>query len=292
MVSDTYNMGAAEKLKTPTVYEYSDYRQYLRDTYEFLKSTTQYFSYRYFSKKAGFKSPNILKLVIDGQRNLSQDACEKFSLALGHTPSEARFFSHLVEFCQAKTMEQKARSGRELMQTRAFQKIHQLHPAELKYYTYWYYIPIREMVEIRDFKEDYEWMGQRLHPRLSASKVRDAVENLLEMGFLERSKDGTLKQAHGNLKTSADVQSPFVVQYHRQMMELAKASIDTVHRDNREISGTCITCSEQSVKKIKQRVREFRQEIMQLVEQDPNAKEVYQMNFQLFPLTWDEEEDG
>ena len=31
--------------------------------------------------------------------------------------------------------------------------------------------------------------------------------------------------------------------------------------------------------------------IMQLVEQDPEASEVYQMNFQLFPLTWNEEEE-
>lgn len=284
-------MGAAEKQTSPLIFEYSDYRLYLKDTYEFLKITTTYFSYRYFSNKAGFKSPNFLKLVIDGDRNLSPTTVEAFNKALGHSPSESRFFKNLVDFCQSKTMAQKAKAGKALIQTREFQKVHQLNPDELKYYTYWYYIPLREIVNLKGFVEDYEWIGRKLSPRLPAHKVKMAIENLLDMGFLNRTSDGQLKPSHGHLKTTPEVQSPFVVQYHRQMMEFAKASIDIFPREKREISGTCISCSPESVEKIKQRVREFRQEIMQLAEQDLDTSEVYQLNFQLFPLT-DSTSDG
>ncbi|MCB9620237.1 MAG: TIGR02147 family protein, partial [Sandaracinus sp.] len=45
------------------VYGYLDYRAYLRDFYETKKAAGRGFSFRSFSKRAGLKSPNYLKLV-------------------------------------------------------------------------------------------------------------------------------------------------------------------------------------------------------------------------------------
>ncbi len=53
-----------------SIFTYTDYRAFLHDAYTHAKATNPAFSYRYFAKKAGFSSPNFLKLVIDGVYNL------------------------------------------------------------------------------------------------------------------------------------------------------------------------------------------------------------------------------
>src|SRR5690349_5207588 len=65
------------------VYEYLDYRAFLRDHYAAKKAASRAFSYRSFSKRAGVSSPNYLKLVIEGKRNLSGKMAERFALACG-----------------------------------------------------------------------------------------------------------------------------------------------------------------------------------------------------------------
>ena len=64
----------------PRPEDHTDYRAYLREMVTYLKASRPQFSYRYFSRIAGFTSPNFLKLVAEGQRNLTPDA---FKLLLG-----------------------------------------------------------------------------------------------------------------------------------------------------------------------------------------------------------------
>ncbi len=64
------------------IYNFSDYRDFLKDRYRQLKEADPVFSFRHFSKQAGFGSPNYLKLVMDGKRNLSAEAVFKFAKGL------------------------------------------------------------------------------------------------------------------------------------------------------------------------------------------------------------------
>ncbi|MBD3242678.1 MAG: TIGR02147 family protein [Chitinivibrionales bacterium] len=76
--------------------EYHDYREYLRDFYHFKKRTNPYYSYRLFSMKAGFKAPNLLKLVMDGKRNLTRQSVVKFAKALRLDELETERFRAMV----------------------------------------------------------------------------------------------------------------------------------------------------------------------------------------------------
>jgi len=80
------------------VFDYTDYRAFLKSYYEDKKSHTQYFSFRYFSKKAGFSSPSWLKFVINGERNLAQDSIERFITALELKERAGEYFRALVNF--------------------------------------------------------------------------------------------------------------------------------------------------------------------------------------------------
>jgi len=79
-----------------SIFQYRDYRRFLYDFYHYKKLANPYYSYRLFSMKAGFRAPNLLKLVMDGQRNLTRESMEKFARALKLTDAESAYFAELV----------------------------------------------------------------------------------------------------------------------------------------------------------------------------------------------------
>lgn len=101
-------------MKKPQIFKYLDYRLFLADTYTYYKQTTTYFSYRYFSSKAGINSSSFLKLVIEGKRGLTDETCEKFIHALRLWGKEGDFFRVLVKYNQAKTPQEKLRNFKDL----------------------------------------------------------------------------------------------------------------------------------------------------------------------------------
>jgi uncharacterized protein (TIGR02147 family) len=58
-----------------SVFEYSDYREFLTDFYHFKKSTDSKFSHRSFLQKAGMSGPNFLSprplACLQGKQNIS-----------------------------------------------------------------------------------------------------------------------------------------------------------------------------------------------------------------------------
>jgi uncharacterized protein (TIGR02147 family) len=84
-----------------SLYSYSSYRNYLQDRYTQIKAQDSTFSYQKFSKMANLNSPNYLKLIIDGIRDLTVANIHIFSNALKLTEAEAEFFEALVLANQA-----------------------------------------------------------------------------------------------------------------------------------------------------------------------------------------------
>jgi hypothetical protein len=96
------------------VYEYLDYRAFLRDYYLHAKAV-RHLSYRGFSVRAGLSSPNYLKLVIDGKRNWTQSMARRFAKAISLDRDATDYFSELVTFNQAtSSLEREASYGRAL----------------------------------------------------------------------------------------------------------------------------------------------------------------------------------
>ena len=111
-------------MKKPLVFEYLDYRIFLKDMYAYRKKRDQYFSYRQFSGKAGFASPNFLKLVIDGQRNLSPASILKIAKGFNLKGTQRDFFENLVLMNQAQEHEQRNYYYQKMISIGGFKKVH------------------------------------------------------------------------------------------------------------------------------------------------------------------------
>lgn len=280
-------------LSEPNIFEYDDFRLFLHATYLFLKQSTRNFSFRYFSKRAGFSSPNFLKLVMEGKRNLSADSIPKFTRALKMPRAESDFFSLLVHFNQARDASERADYAKRILQSKGYQKMYPLKQAEFSYYASWYYVTIRELTALVDFREDPRWISEKIFPKISEIEAARALKDLEALGLLRRDDSGRLQQSARTVTTANEVVSTSILQYHKDMLLRASESIESVPRTHREFSAACVPVSEEAALKIKTMIQEFRSEVLRIAEGDAKPDRIYQLNLQLFPMTqWDREDEA
>lgn len=267
------------------VYRYLDYRALLADFYAQSKQRGRGFSYRAFSRRAGLGAPNALKRVIDGERNITPEMAQRFAAACGFAGKEAEYFCTLVELTQARTTAERQAHYEKLLSYRGYQRAQKLDAAKAAYHSQWYVPAVRELAASEGFREDPKWIASRLLPAIGVAEAEDALRILIELGLLVRDARGQLVQAESVVSTGAETSGLHIVNYHQTMMQRAVAAIDLVPRADRDISALTLCVSREGLARLKQRVQDFRRELVGLEGADGRGEIVVQLNFQLYPLT-------
>lgn len=272
----------------PNVYRYSDYRAYLTDHYRYAKEHEYGFSYRAFSKRAGIRSTNYLKLVTNGERNLSPAMAARFAKGCGLQGEAAEFFCELCAYCQATTTAERNRGYERLYRFRKFRAVHHLLAEQADYHSNWYVPAIRELVRHPEFQEDPKWIAAQLVPKISPAQARQALKTLLSLGLLEREgaqPNGRLLQTTELLTTGSGPLGHHIFSFHHTMLERAGHALDHLPRHERNVSCLTLCVSEAKRQELEARIVAFRKELLQLAEVDNPAERVVQINFQIFPLS-------
>lgn len=273
----------------PDVFAFDDFRAFLRAYYAHKKALGRGFSLRVFSRKAGLTSSNYLKLVMDGDRNLSGEMAERFASACGLQGSAAEYFVALVALGQARGHAERERAYAQLKAYRRFKQVHPLDGVYEAYHAHWYIPAIRELAARRDFRADPKWIASTLMPSITARKASQALTVLRKLGLLVEDESGALRQAHALVETPDRPLGHHVVRFHRAMMERAAEAIDLVPREQREIASLTLCLSSERLQKLKAHLARVRDEILHEYTADAAAKRVVQVNFQLFPLSIEED---
>lgn len=266
-----------------SIYCYTNYRDYLRDAFVRAKQVSAVASYRYFARKAGFKSPNFVQLVIGGKRNLTHDSVPKFAQAFGLKAKERRFFELLVAFNQAQAPTEQHHYYQQMLEFPEFCRAQPLAQEQYEYLTQWYYVVIRELAGLPNFREDPEWIARRLDRRITAAQAKAALEACERLGVLARDANGRLVQQDVQLTTGDAPRSAAAMRYHTQMLERAEEALRTQAPTEREFGALTMPVNARQLALLKNAVRDFRKVVINLLSQpDAAATAVYQLNIQLF----------
>jgi uncharacterized protein (TIGR02147 family) len=269
------------------VFSYIDYRKYLADYYQEQKSETRFFSYRYFAKKAGINSPNFLKQIIESRRSLTNQTIPKFVAALKLSEKESRYFKHLVWFNQAMTAEEKQEHYAVILSMMHTVKEQRLTADQHEYYNNWYVSVIRELVCLRDFKDNYKRMASTVSPPIGAREARFSVLLLRRLGMIRKRQDGTYYQTSTAIISNSEVDRMAVRSFNREMLRKAEKSLDEIPREERQIFGVTIGISRACYDVLTAEMIAFRDRVVAITNSDRNGSRVYQMHLQLFPLSRD-----
>lgn len=267
-----------------TIFQYTNYRSFLKDFYEEKKSRER-FTYRDFSKMAGVNSSSWLLHLIKGIKNLSNESIIKISKALGMCASEAEYFELLVHFTQAKDSDTRDYFYRKMLACKKSLNMAQISEDQYDYYTKWYHPVVRSLVSKVEFGNDYGLLAARLVPRITAAEAKGSVSLLVKLGLIKKDDSGNWLQAEPILSTGDEVMSLNIVNYHKQVSRLAENAFDRSAREERDISALTLGISMETFNRIKKRLQSFRKEIMEIVKESENPDRVYQLNLQFFPVS-------
>ena len=162
--------------------EYQDYRRFMQDFYEEKKKSG--FTWREFSKEAGFASPSYLKLVCEGKSSLSRVGLPRVANAMGLTGFERTYFEKMVEFGNATNDEKKKAAFAELTRIAKEQKARVIDADTFAYYESAVNSIVRELAPLMPGALPNE-MAKRIKHLYTAQQVRDSLAMLTRAKFLE-----------------------------------------------------------------------------------------------------------
>jgi uncharacterized protein (TIGR02147 family) len=271
------------------IYCYTDYRSYLKDFYTWKKEISPGFSYRVFSRRAEVKAPNFLQWLIEGKRNLARTTIPRVCTALGLTGTEIEYFHELVLFNQSGTIKEKTVSFLKLTELRKPAKVQLINEIQFEHYQNWYHEAIRELLSYYKFipteKYAFRKLARLLSPEIDENMARKAIKLLTRLEFIKETGDGSLRQSENFISTGNEIESFLVKTFHQTMITLAGESLDRFPRERRDVSSVTMSVSDDCFDLIKNEIQVFRKRIMEMVKLDKNPQNVYQLNFQFFPLT-------
>lgn len=273
-------------MQRPSLFNYEDYRKFLADWFLWMKETKGGFSHRAFSRWAGFKSPNQLLLVIEGKRNIPLSSINKYLRVLKLKAGEKRYFELLVKFNQCKDMREKTEYFHELS-AYWLKKGTVLEEDQYEYLSHWYYTAIREMVTLKDFRENGQWISKKLDGLITSEQAQQAVGVLLKLGLLKRGKNRKLIQASHYITTGNEVDSVGAYLFHEQMIRLALASLREKSSDERNLTSLTFTLRKTDYEMIVSETNAYRKRLIAALgnRDDVNSdEELYQLNIHLFPI--------
>lgn len=267
------------------VFDYMDYRVFLKETYQENKARNPGYSCRYIAQKVGFKSASFFSQILKGKSNISLSTAARFAAFLKLKRKEADFFEALVLFNQAKSHEEKKQGFERLMGFRS-SRVRITGSEQYEFYEKWYYTAVRELLYFQPFRGDYETLGRMLSPPIKAAEAKQAVALLRKLGMIARNPQGHWVRADAvSTSTGYEATATAIHNFQLQTLALAGESIDRFARATRSISTLTFGLSPKGFKAIEEELNGFRRRLLKIAEGDEKEDTVYQVNFQVFPLT-------
>lgn len=265
------------------IFDYLDFRQYLADRCEARKRENSAFSLRYVAAKAGL-DPGTLSRVLKGTRKVDSRCVGRLALALGLSGDEKEYFENLALFSLAKSQTEKNHFYEKMLKLMGG-KVQTLEEGQYEYYRNWYYVALRELINVDDYGGDPKELARRLRPSIRPDQAKRAMEALLQMGLLEKDPEGRLTLTESMVSSGEAISSMLVDNFHMAMGELALRSIQDMAAGDRAFSALTLSLSREGLKSVETALARFRRQVLEIARRDAPADGVYQMNFQVFPLS-------
>jgi uncharacterized protein (TIGR02147 family) len=274
-------------MKKPNIYDYTDFRTYLKDVFKEHKENNISFSHRFVASRLGLSTSNFIWLVMQGKRKLNQTLCLKLCDLFKLGPKESDYFENMVNFGQAKTHREKDRYFSRMISMRKNSSAGKIDERLYVYLSNWYNAVVRELVTQKGFKKDYAGLARRVQPRITESQARKSFELLLELGLI-KEKGGRFVQSAPIISTGPEVSSVAAIKFHKTLGNLAMESLDSHGKDQRNITASLVGLSKDSYKKAVDAIAECRSRILAIAEAEQSPSQVFAVNFQCFPVSTDE----
>jgi len=277
-----------KKIIKVTITSFLDFREYLQAFVDAARANGESITNRSFAQALSINSSSWLTNVLSGAKGITAETTQAISDYLGHNAWERKYFKILVNFNQAKTVEKRNSHFTALKQHllhKGYSFLHVLEPDQYEFYSKWYYAAVRSLLGMFPMGDEYNRIARLTSPSITAGQAKKSVKLLVKLDLIKKNDTGCYELTGTAITTGPDVKSLAVANFQRETMRLGIEAIDRYPQSVRDISTMSVGISEEGYKKTIAILADCRKAIADAANGDQNADRVYQINFQVFPLS-------
>jgi uncharacterized protein (TIGR02147 family) len=262
------------------IFEYSDYRSYLKGVLaDKIKKNPKY-SLRAMAKHLTI-SPGQLSMVLQGKKRISQESTLQIASRLELNERESDYFSNLVHLDKAKTQKTKDFIIRKIEHIHPNQKVHSLQMDVFRMMSDWRHVAVLEMIDLDNFKSDSAWIAKRLE--ISQPEVNVIIDRLERLKLIKKENNILIK-TNDFLAAKSEERNESLRDYHRQILKKGIDNLETQAPDKLEMASITMSIDVSKIKEAKNRMREFRTQMANFLTKGKKTQ-TYVLSTHLFNLT-------
>jgi len=266
----------------PDVFDYLDFRDYLGDFVKYKKSQNFSYSYSQFARHMGV-SRSYFGLLLKGKRRLSENKLPLIMQICHLVPVERAYLTALVKWNQAEDEQLKEKCWEVLRASIPKDYVHVLEGSENNMMAHWFVLGLYTLMELKSFKLDVDWIYHKFFGQVSKVEIEAAIKDLEANGFIE-VKNGKVSLTRKETLFARNTPRNVIQNFHVHNIKLGELAVRKVEPEKRDVSTCSIALKEENVAYIKKRIKELREEIVDLSMSIEDPEKVYQLNIQFFPL--------
>ncbi len=281
--------------KEPQVGDYLNYRDFLRAFYLYKRETTKghlrRYNYSYFSAAADIRSPNYLRLVIEGQRNLSEEMAFRFARAMQLNKESTDEFVLLVLYNQETDPSLRNQYLKNLSDFRLHKSLKQglIDKKTNDRIPNWIGWILFALLDQEGASFAVPQLKQLLRNKAGETEIQNALNKLLESGELIADPETReVKKGRSLIDNPEDIPVVLIRRLQTQLMCLGLESLFQDSPTEREFGTLTLSLTKKEFENLRFQLRKFRKEIHKdnsIHRMQSKGERVYQLNLQLYPVT-------
>ncbi|HXP90476.1 MAG TPA: TIGR02147 family protein [Fibrobacteria bacterium] len=265
------------------VFEYLEYRSYLKDAFDERKASNPFFSYRVLAEALGLDTSNLFRILHEEAHLPAR--CQPQTLEfLGLSGRSAEYYNMLVAYSRERGAKSKNDILEKAMSLRDVAR-RQLEEEQLaSYFGNWWVVAVRSLLEVTDGRCVPAELARRLSPSVPETEIERSLKILEDLGLVKKASSGRLVLAEAHVTAGGEVRTKAVRQFQMQILALASESLERFAREDRDVSTLTLALDAPAFAQVREILRECRRQIQKCVEEAQMPDRVMQLSMAFFPL--------
>jgi uncharacterized protein (TIGR02147 family) len=270
------------------IFEYLEYRDLLKDSFEERKTENSAYSYRMMAEFLGLDTSNLFR-VLEKKAHLPARCQSRAIEYLELSGRSAEYFMLLVAYARERSAKARQEILEKALTLRDVVR-RNVSESELAYFREWWIAALRSMLEVVDGKAVPRDLAARLAPPISEDDVVRALRLLQELGLVRKASSGRLVLTDTHLTAGTESEKIAAVRhYQRQVLALAADSLERFSPSMRDISTLTLTVDGTAFEEVREIIKECRRQIQKCVGEVRRPDRVMQLAMAFFPISREKE---
>ena len=267
-----------------TISQYSNARDFVGAWIEFKKSKRAGFSMRRLCALLELKSPNYLKLILDGKRGLTIDLGLKLSKHMGLAQPQSDYFISMIEAESSNSDQDFELNQRKILRGRRHLKTETVSEDKHELVSSWFHLLVRELTFLSDFEFSPDYVVRKLSGRIALNEAQRSLDLLLKYGLIAQGVNGKWTSTDKVLDTGDETFArSSMIEHHAATLKAWGEYLSLLNPNEQELGLLHVPISTDKIPELRRRIQQFQDELIGWLMTETKPDRVIQVGTYLIP---------